>query len=143
MRRRPAGDDGTVLLLVIGFAAVLLLMVAVVVNVSAVVLAKRAAASAADGAAVAAAQGLDLGVLYSGGLGDAVPLSAEEAGSRVARYEADVRPEQPGLELVPRLEGRTVVVTARRTVRLPLRMGGLVRDVQVTAVARARAPVLG
>jgi hypothetical protein len=140
-RRRPMGDDGTVLLLVLGFTGVLLALVAVVVDVSVVILAKRAAASAADGAAVSAAQALDIGELHTGGLGRRIPLDLAEARARVAAYEGQVRSQQPGLGLAVRLEGRTAVVTARRTVPLPLRVPG-VGPVQVRAVARAEAPVL-
>jgi Flp pilus assembly protein TadG len=142
MRRDEARqEDGSVLLLVIGFAGILLTLVAVVVDVSAVVLAKRGVASAADGAAVSAAQALDLQAAYGEGLGAQLPLSAGEARARVAAYEAQVRGAQPGLRLALRLEGRTAVVTGSRTVRLPFRLPGT-GPVPVTAVARARAPVL-
>ena len=134
------GDDGSVLVLVLGFFGILVLMVAVVVNVSAVVLAKRAVSSAADGAAVSAAQALDLAVLRRGGLGASIPLDPDEAGGRVADYRALAQLEQPGLGLAVRVEGRTAVVTARRTVRLPFRLPGA-ESVEVTSVARARAPV--
>jgi hypothetical protein len=134
-------DEGSVLLLVLGFAGILLTLVAVVVDVSAVVLSKRGVASAADGAAVTAAQALDLGTVYGEGLGGQLPLSAAEARQRVAVYEGQVRAQQPGLRLALRLEGRTAVVTGSRTVRLPFRLPGT-GPVRVTAVARARAPVV-
>ena len=134
-------EDGSVLLLVLGFAGILLILVAVVADVSAVVLAKRSVASAADGAAVSAAQALDLDAVHSEGLGTQIPLSAADARARVAAYEGQVRAQQPGLQLVLRLEGRTAVVTGTRTVRLPFRLPGT-GPVQVSAVARARAPVL-
>ncbi len=134
-------DEGSVLLLVLGFAGILLTLVAVVADVSAVVLAKRGVASAADGAAVSAAQALDLDAVYGAGLGEQIPLSAGEAGARVAAYEGQVRTHQPGLRLALRLEGRTAVVTGARTVRLPFRLPGA-GTVRVSAVARARAPVL-
>ena len=140
--RRPVRDDrGSVLLLVLGFAGLLIMLVAVVADVSAVILAKRNVASAADGAAVSAAQSLDLDALSSEGLGGQIPLSTDEARVRVAEYEAQVRPQQPGLALAVRVEGRTAVVTGTRTVRLPFRLPGT-RPVRVTAVARARAPVV-
>jgi len=139
--RRPRDDDGSVLVLVLGFAALLLVLVAVVVDVSAVVLAKRGVASAADGAAVTAVQALDLEALRTSGLGSEVPLDAGEARARVATYEGQVATGQPGLALDVRLEGRTAVVTGRRTVVLPFRLPG-VPPVEVVAVARARAPVL-
>ena len=141
IRRRPGGDDGTVLLLVLGFTGVLLALVAVVVDVSVVILAKRSAASAADGAAVSAAQALDVGELHASGLGARIPLDLGEARARVAAYQAQARSQQPGLGLAVRLEGRSAVVTATRTVALPLRVPG-VGPVQVRAVARARAPVV-
>ena len=140
--RRPEGkDDGSVLLLVLGFTGILLTLVAVVVDVSAVVLAKRSVASAADGAAVSAAQALDLDAVHSEGLGAKLPLDTGQARARVAAYEGQVRAQQPGLRLVLRLEGRTAVVTGARTVRLPFRLPGT-GPVRVSAVARARAPVL-
>lgn len=141
MTRRPSGDEGTVLVLVLGFTGILVLLVGVVVDVSAVVLAKRGVASAADGAAVSAAQALDLEAVYAGGLGAQVPLRLSEARSRVAAYEAHARPAQPGLSLALRLDGRTAVVTGARTVALPFRLPGT-ESVRVSAVARARAPVL-
>lgn len=141
MRRHPAGEDGTILVLLLGFTALLVLMVAVVVDVSSVILAKRAVAAAADGAAVSAAQSLDLEALYAGGLGAEVPLSLGEARSRVAAYEAQAQVAQPGLSLGLRLEGSTAVVTGVRVVRLPFRLPGR-QVVRVSAVARARAPVL-
>ena len=134
-------DEGSVLLLVLGLAGILLTLVAVVVDVSAVVLAKRGVASAADGAAVSAAQALDLGAVHGQGLGAQIPLEAGEARARVTAYEGQVRGQQPDLRLALRIEGRTAVVTASRTVRLPFRLPGT-GPVQVSAVARARAPVL-
>ena len=134
-------DDGSVLLLVIGFAGLLLTLVAVVADLSAVVLAKRGVASAADGAAVSAAQALDLDAVYDAGLGAVLPLSPGDARARVAAYEGQARAQQPGLRLGLRLEGRTAVVTGSRTVRLPFRLPGT-GAVRVSAVARARAPVL-
>lgn len=134
-------DQGSVLLLVLGFAGLLLTLVAVVADLSAVVLAKRGVASAADGAAVAAAQALDLDAVYDAGLGAELPLSPGDARARVAAYEGQARAQQPGLRLGLRLEGRTAVVTGSRTVRLPFRLPGT-GVVRVSAVARARAPVL-
>ena len=134
-------DEGSVLLLVLGFAGILLTLVAVVVDVSAVVLAKRSVASAADGAAVSAAQALDLDAVHDAGLGTQIPLIVGDAQVRVAAYEEQARQQQRGLRLVLRLEGRTAVVTGSRTVRLPFRLPGT-GPVRVSAVARARAPVL-
>jgi hypothetical protein len=134
-------DEGSVLLLVLGFAGLLVVLVAVVADVSAVILAKRSVASAADGAAVSAAQALDEQALHGEGLGPSIPLSLEQARARVAAYEDQVRASQPGLALGVRVEGRTAVVTGARTVRLPFRLPGT-RPVRVSAVARARAPVL-
>ncbi len=138
---RPAGEDGSVLVLVLGFTGLLLLLVAVVANVSVVFLAKRGVASAADGAAISAAQALDVQALHDAGLGEQIPLSAEDARLRVAAYEGRARGQQPGLSLGLRLEGRTAVVAGARRVRLPFRLPGAT-EVEVSAEARARAPVL-
>ncbi len=130
------------LLLVIGFTGILLVFVAVVVDVSAVVLARRAVASAADGAAVSAAQATDLEAVYTGGTGAVLPLSLPEARTRVAAYQAVVRGQQPTLTLSVSLDGRTAVVTAVRSVTLPLRVPGRSGAVTVRAVARAQAPTV-
>ena len=138
-------DEGTITILVVGFTAILLLLVAVVVDVSAVVLARRGVASAADGAAVAAAQQLDQARVYASGLETAVPLSLDDISAVVEQYAADARDGQPGLALEPSLDaaGTTATVVARRDVRLPF-VGWLGVDstVTVTAVARARAPLV-
>lgn len=140
MRRRPAGDNGTVLLLVVGLTAVLLVAVAVVVNVSAVILAKRSLASTADGAAVSAAQALDERAFYATGLHGGIPLDPAEAADRVAAYHATAAQSQPGLRLSVKVDGRTAVVRASRTVTPPLSLLST-GPVTVEAVARARAPL--
>lgn len=145
MRRPdPRDDSGTILVLLLGFTAVLLLMVAVVVNVSSVILAKREVASAADGAALAAAQELDLGVLYERGLGARIPLDPGAVGQRVERYQVQARASQPGLDLSGSVapDGTTAVVTAVRSVRLPFGQVLGFRPVLVRAEARAQAPTV-
>jgi Flp pilus assembly protein TadG len=140
--RRADDDEGTILVLTLGLVGLLLVAVAIVVDVSAVVLAKRGVASAADGAAVSAAQALDEAALYEDGLGTRIPLSAQQAAARVAAYQLDAATGQPGLQLAVRIEGgTTAVVTGTRRVRPPFAAFGD-REVVVTAVARARAPVL-
>ncbi|MCU1674245.1 MAG: Protein of unknown function rane [Frankiales bacterium] len=144
MSRRPAGDDGTIGILIVGFTAILLLLVAVVVDVSAVVLARRGAASAADGAAVAAAQQLNTAELYQNGLEGEIPLSLEKVQQVVSQYAADAAQGQPGLQLVPSLDaaGTTATVVATRHMALPFTGWLTSKDVTVTAVARARAPLV-
>lgn len=143
--RRPRGEDGTILLLVLGFVAVLLVLVAVVGDVSAVILAKRGAASAADGAAIAAAQQLDDAVVYDSGIGAAIPLSPEAVRDVVATYAARAAAAQSGLQLSAELDSAqtTATVVATRSVLLPFTGWLGVRAVTVTAVAHARAPLLG
>ena len=144
MTGRRRDDEGTVLLLTIGMSAVLLLLVAVVVDVSKVVLVKRALAS--DGAAVAAAQQPDLARLREpGALEERLPLDSGQVAAVVADYAADAAAEQPGLELVGRVDDAddtVAVVEASRTVRLPFSGWLGVADVQVRATGRARSPVL-
>jgi Flp pilus assembly protein TadG len=140
--RRARDDEGTILVLTLGLVGLLLVVVAVVVDVSAVILAKRGVASAADGAAISAAQALDEQALYDEGLGARIPLSGQQAAARVAAYQADAAVGQPGLRLAVRIEsGTTAVVTGTRRVRPPFAVFGE-REVVVTAVARARAPVV-
>jgi len=140
---RPRGDEGSVLVLMTGLVVVLLGLVAVVVDVSALVLAKRALASAADGAAVSAAQGIDYAVFYADGPADGVPLSDAAVTERVAAYADGAAADQPGLQLSGQVEGgHTAVVTATRTVRLPLGAWLGVGAVDERAVARARAPLV-
>ena len=139
---RPRGDDGTVLVLTLGLAGLLLVLVGVVVDVSVTVLAKRSVASAADGAAVSAAQALDYDVFYAQGLAGAVPLSEAGVAERVAGYQALAAREQPGLRLDGHVEdGATAVVTGTRTIALPF--SGWLGDgsIEVSAQARARAPL--
>ena len=133
-----------VLVLLVGLVVVLIALVGVVVDVSAVVLAKRSLASAADGAAVSAAQALDYEVFYARGPSAGVPLSAGGVGERVAAYAAGAAADQPGLQLDAQVEaGYVAVVTARRTVAVPVGGSWLGLDaVALTAVARARAPVV-
>ncbi|MCW2679394.1 MAG: hypothetical protein JWM62_795 [Frankiales bacterium] len=143
MRRPDRGEDsGTILLLVLGFTAVLLLMVAVVVNVSSVILAKRGVVSAADGAAVAAAQELDLSVLYARGLGVRIPLDPGKVGPRVEQYEVQARQSQPGLDLDGQVsaDGTTAIVRGVRMVDLPFGEILGFQPVRVEAEARAQAP---
>lgn len=143
MSRRPRGDDGSVLMLVVGLFGVLVLLVGVVVDVSAVVLAKRSLASAADGAAVSGAQALDYTVFYAKGPGEGVPLSEVGVRDRVAVYADGAAAAQPGLVMRGTVDGGYVaVVAAERTVRLPFSGWLGVSDVEVQAIARARAPLV-
>lgn len=139
---RADPEQGSVLLLILGFTGILLVLVAIVVDVSAVVLAKRSAASAADGAAISAAQALDVEQVYAGGLGEQIPLDSGLAAGRVGAYQGIVGAQQPGLRLTVVVQGRTAVVTARRTLRLPLRVPGAFGTVEIEAVARAQAPTI-
>lgn len=141
-RPDPRDDSGTILVLLLGFTAVLLLMVAVVVNVSSVVLAKRGVASAADGAAVAAAQELDVDVLYERGLGARIPLDPGAVGQRVEQYQVQARVSQPGLDLAGSVasDGTTAIVQAQRSVELPFGEILGFQPVLVRAEARAQAP---
>jgi uncharacterized membrane protein len=130
--------------LLLGFTAVLMLMVAVVVNVSSVVLAKRGLASAADGAASAAAQEIDLAVVYENGLHGCIPLDPARVSGVVEDHERGAAASQPGLELTGRVEdGVTAVVSAQRVVDVPFGEVLGFRPVTVQAEARAQSPTGG
>ena len=133
IRRRPAGDDGTIMLLTLGYVVVVLALVAVVVDVSSVYLARRALAADCDGAALAAAQSVDTDAIYrQGSPTTELPLSRVEAA--VAGY-----PTADGVQLAAALDaGDDVVVTGRRTLQLPLIRFLGVGSVQVVASARAQ-----
>ena len=74
--------------MIIGFAVIVLLMVTVVVNASAAFLARRSLSSWADGAAVLAAQSVAEDAVYTGQVGEVLPLSQAAAREAVGGYVA-------------------------------------------------------
>jgi uncharacterized membrane protein len=132
IRKRPAGEDGTILLLTLGYAILVLALVAVVIDVSAVYLARRALAADCDGAALAAAQSVDADAIYRQGAAPTeLPLSRVD--TAVAGY-----PVGDGVRLDGSVGSATeVTVTGRRTLQLPLVRFLGVGTVEVMASATA------
>lgn len=133
-------EEGSILVLTLGYAVILLALVLVVVDASAVFLARRSLASACAGASLSAAQSVDAGRVYGGGVrGISLPLAGVQ--SAVGRYRSQTYP-QGSLSGSVR-DGDTVVVTGTRRVELPgialLGIGG----VTVRANAEASARQLG
>ncbi len=133
MRRR--GDDGTILILTIGFLVIAMLVVWAVVDASAVFLQRRDLASAVDGIALDAAQQVDVGALYAGGVQGDLPLDADAVQRAVDASVARSFPPArfPGWHLTGHASGpHTVTVIGTRVVRLPV-----YGTVTVTATADA------
>jgi uncharacterized membrane protein len=147
MRRLRDEEDGQLLLLVIGFAVIAALLVTVVVNVSKVFLWQRSLAGAADGAAVAAASAVAESVFYEGGKPERLPLSPDEAGSRVAAYVARAGLGErfgPRFDYAVAVAGDTVTVTLTAPVDLVfvnLVATGYADGYPLSATASAQSPL--
>jgi len=87
--QEPAADGGSVMLLMIFLALIIAGLITVVADVSTVFLAQREMQSTADGAALAAAQQPDLPSVYSGRLGEQLPLSREGVTIAINDYAAN------------------------------------------------------
>ncbi|MCW2546888.1 MAG: Protein of unknown function rane [Mycobacterium sp.] len=129
------------MLLTLGCASIALILVVVVVDASAVFLARRSLASATDGASLAAAQSVSSQSVYAKGAGAQLPL--EEVQAAVARYEGDGHPSELNASVTHESAGDTVVVTGKRSVRLPFASFLGISDVTVTATSRASSVRLG
>lgn len=126
MRKSPPSEDGSVTPLVIGFAVVLALLVAVVVDASAAYLEREGLSSLADGAALAATDGVQGEIAYVHGLDDQVAVDPSAARRYVAAYlrATDAAARFEDLRWSVTVEARTVAVTVRARLRLPLHVPG-------------------
>jgi hypothetical protein len=125
--------------MIIGFAVIVLLVVTVVANASAAFLVRRSLSSWADGAAVVAAQSVSEEAVYTGRMGEVLPLSQsaarESVGGFVARHGLAGRFEAFRVEVVTvRADGAvTVTFSTRMSLVLvndvvPVRAGRGLRD---------------
>lgn len=141
-------EDGRILVLAAGLFAVLGVLVVGGIDVTAVQLAKMRVLNASDSAALEAADSVDEGALYRGGLGANTPLTgqkvSEAASNNLGRQDlpANVSAWQVvGAEVA---NGSTAVVRVRALVHPPL-TGGLLSfigaDVSVQVESRARSTV--
>ncbi|HRW19172.1 MAG TPA: pilus assembly protein TadG-related protein [Dermatophilaceae bacterium] len=150
-RSVPRREQGQVTVLVIGLLSIALVLILGAIDVTAVHLARVRLVDLADAAALDAADSLDEGGAYTGGVGDAVTVSSQTVRSSASSYlAARAKPEgiaswaiAPGTGADGR-DTAVVVVTAR--VELPM-TGGLLsalgQDVTITVQSRARAPLQG
>jgi uncharacterized membrane protein len=140
--RRLQHDAGSITVLTIGLLTVLLALVAVVSDASAVFLARREVAAACDAAATAAAQAVDRSVVYGTGSGERLPLSFDDAQTRVAAWLALQRESGLTATLTGLTDGATTaVVSCERSEAPPLRSAVGLPSVRVTAHAEARSPL--
>jgi uncharacterized membrane protein len=147
---RSADEDGQIMLLALGYTLVAFALVAVAVDATAVHLARTQLLDAADAAALDAADAVDAGSVYTGGLGYDVPLSGEavraQAGTYLSTYQAPSRLEAVGITGgTGTPDGVSAVVELTGRVRLPIAApvvasfaGGITVTVRSTARAQLR-----
>jgi uncharacterized membrane protein len=138
MRPRE-GENGQVTVLIVGFALILLTAIGVTVDASAAYLQRESLATLAEGAALAAADQVQGGPAYAGGLGgDSAPIDVRTARASVAEHLSAVGAQRahPGVTAAVEVEGDRVVVRLRAPLELPLRVHGLTATT-VSAAASA------
>lgn len=148
-RSRRRRDSGQVSILVVGLLGVVLLLVVGGVDVTAAQIARARLYDASDSAALDAANALDEGAAYSGGIGDAVVVSNGTV-ERAVEANLATRPLPYGISSwqlaggTGTTDGRTAVVVLQGTAELPM-TGGLLsalgQSVTITVESRARAPL--
>ena len=146
MSPRRRDDSGQVTLLIIGFAMILLMAVVVVIDASAAYLQRQGLASLADGAAL---HGADLGSagVYTEGLPeDRLLQEADSVRAAVHDYLRDsgAAGRYPGIQtsVVVDPAGRSVTVSLRAPLDLPLGVPGWSSDPVVGASSTAAVTVL-
>lgn len=149
MRLRSPRDGGQVSILILGILGVVLLLVMGGVDVTAAQIARARLFDASDAAALEAANALDEGAAYSGGIGEAVVVS-DATVDRAVAHNLAARPIPNGLSAwtigdgTGTTDGRTAVVVLQGTADLPM-TGGLLaalgQSVTITVESRARAPL--
>lgn len=147
VRRRR--DDGQVSLLIAGLLGVVLLLVIGGIDVTAAQIARTRLLDASDSAALDAANALDEGAAYAGGIGSSVVVSNTTV-ERAAAANLATRPLPYGISAwrtaggTGTTDGRTAVVVVQGVADLPM-TGGLLAalggSVTITVESRARAPL--
>jgi hypothetical protein len=131
-------EQGQTSVLIIGFAFVLLLMVGVVVDASAAYLQRQGLNNLADGAALAGADEVRGDPVYSGGLGEQVPLDRRVARRAVSAYFRGIGAydDYPGLRFTVGIDDDEVVVRVTAPLDLPITVAGIT-DTRVGSDAAA------
>jgi len=119
-RRRD--DAGQTTVLIVGLAVVAMLLVGVTVDASAAYLRRQGLDNLADGAALAAADGVQGGQVYAGGLAERALIDPEVARQYVATYllEIDAARTYPGLQFAVDATADRVVVRISAPLDLPI-----------------------
>ena len=148
-RRATPRDDGQVSILIFGLLGVVLLLVLGGVDVTAAQIARARLLDASDSAALEAANALDEGSAYTGGISDSVVVS-DGTVERAVEDNLAARPMPYGIsgwriaQGTGTTDGHTAVVVLQGTAELPM-TGGLLaalgRSVTITVESRARAPL--
>lgn len=141
------GEDGQILILILGYVIVAVTLVIVAVDITAVHLARTQLLDACDAAALDAADAVDSGSVYRGGVTDSVPLTTSTVRSAATTYLSGYAPpsritdvQLTGATGSP--DGQTAVVELTARVKLPL-LGPVVQawsgGITVTVRSQARA----
>jgi hypothetical protein len=142
-------ESGQLTPLIIGFAVIVVLTVTVVANASNAFLHRRSLTSWADGAATAATQQVAEHVVYTGRLGETLPVAEDEARAAVldyvGRYGLAERFDQFAVVTVS-VDGTTGAVTVEFAARVPLvwaseTTSGFGGGIPVTARTTAVSPL--
>ncbi|TWP35296.1 pilus assembly protein TadG-related protein [Leekyejoonella antrihumi] len=142
-------EDGRILILTAGLFALLGLLIVGGIDVTSVQIARMHVLDAADAAAVHAADAVDKGSIYRGGIGETVTLSnASVQQSAAESLQSQSRPAHVvGWGLAPSTgtpDGATAVVRVSADVRPPM-LGGVLSfigsDISVTVESHARADI--
>jgi len=131
-------EHGQTSVLIVGFTIVLLMAVGVVVDASAAYLQREGLNNLADGAALAGADEVRGDAVYSGGLGQQVPIDRYVARQAVGEYfrQIGAYDDHPGLRFTIGIDEGEVVVHVDAPLDLPITVAGIT-DTTVGAEAAA------
>jgi hypothetical protein len=144
---RDQGERGQISVLILGFTLIALMLIIGGVDVTAVQLSRTRLLDTADSAALDAADALDNGSAYSGGLKTAVPITDASVAQSAAGYLA-AQPRPHGISSwvlasgTGSPDGQTAVIRLRGTVDIPIAGSVLAAfggSVQITVESRARS----
>jgi hypothetical protein len=144
---REQAERGQISVLILGFTLIALMLIIGGVDVTAVQLSRTRLLDTADSAALDAADALDNGSAYSGGLKLAVPITDASVARSAAGYLA-AQPRPHGISSwvlasgTGSPDGQTAVIRLRGTVDIPIAASVLSAfggSVQITVESRARS----
>lgn len=135
-------ERGQVSVLIVGFAIVLILAVGVVVDASSAYLQRQSLDNLADGAALAGADEVRGDPIYTGGVGDRVPIDSRVAAQAVRDYLRAINAyaDHPGLRFQVTVRDQSVVVSVSSRLDVPIAVGGIT-ETTVSATGAAAVVV--